>query len=257
MAHPWFRLWADMVNDPKWRTIARASQQSISEVIAVALHMMTLASSAQVRGYIDGFEDEDIATALDMDIAGVTAIRDAMQGRFLMGDQLMGWEKRQPKREDPNVTARVEEYRARQKEASETHCNALKRTATPDKTRGEEDKDNSSGPTPAGVGVGRKPPTPACPHEEIIALYHEILPMCPVIRAWTKARQDKLRARWNEAPERQNLDYWRRFFEYVASSAFLTGRSAPAPGRRPFVATLYWMVGAENFTKIREGAYEQ
>lgn len=98
--------------------------------------------------------------------------------------------------------------------------------------------------------------TPPCPHEEIVDLYHSILPMCPGIRDWTKARQAKLRARWNEAPERQNLDYWRRFFEYVATCDFLVGRTT-AQGRKPFFATLHWMVEAENFAKIREGTYEQ
>lgn len=254
MAHPWFRLWSDMVNDPKWRTIARASRRSISEVIAVALHMMTLASSAEVRGYIDGFEDEDVATALDIETAGVTAIRDAMQGRFLEGDQLMGWEKRQPKREDEGITERSRQRRARL--AGATQRNALQRGATPDKRRGEEDKDKPS-LSPPGGGGGRKTPVPACPHAEIVALYHEILPMCPAIRAWTSSRQKKLRARWEETPERQNLDYWRRFFEYVAACDFLTGRSPPKPGQKPFFATLDWMVNEENFAKIRERKYEE
>lgn len=98
---------------------------------------------------------------------------------------------------------------------------------------------------------------PPCPHDQIIALYHEILPMCPRIRDWTPARQEKLRARWNENPARQNLDYWRRFFEYVASCDFLVGRCTPGNGRKkPFFATLYWMVSAENFAKIREENYE-
>lgn len=254
MAHPWFRLWVDMVNDPKWRTIARTSRRSISEVIAVALHMMTLASSAEVRGYIDGFEDEDVATALDMDTAGVTAIRDAMQGRFLHGDQLLGWEKRQRHKEDSTTAERSQRYRDKKKAASVTLDHAASRRVTPDKRTGEEE--DKPLPTPAGVGSRRKPPAPPCPHTEIVALYHDILPMCPVIREWTKARQDKLRARWNEAPERQNLDYWRRFFEYVATCDFLVGRTN-TPGRKPFYAPLYWMLGTENFTKIRERMYEQ
>jgi hypothetical protein len=57
-----------------------------------------------------------------------------------------------------------------------------------------------------------------CPHQEIIALYHDALPTCPHIRDWTPARSATLRARWNEDPTRQNLDYWRRLFDYVAES---------------------------------------
>lgn len=90
-----------------------------------------------------------------------------------------------------------------------------------------------------------------CPHQEIIALYHEVLPMCPRIRDWTPARAVQLRARWNEDEMRQNLDYWKRFFEYVASCDFLVGKA----GKSPFFADLEWMTKAGNFTKIREEKY--
>lgn len=96
---------------------------------------------------------------------------------------------------------------------------------------------------------------PACPHQDIINLYHEILPMCPRIKAWTPARASALRARWNEEKKRQNLDYWRAFFEYVASCDFLTGKVSGSRGR-PFIASLDWMLKAENFTKIREERYD-
>ena len=42
------------------------------------------------------------------------------------------------------------------------------------------------------------PAKPDCPHKEIVALYHEKLPTCPVIRDWTATRATALRARWNE-----------------------------------------------------------
>lgn len=95
---------------------------------------------------------------------------------------------------------------------------------------------------------------PDCPHQEIITLYHEALPSSPRIRDWTQTRSALLRARWNEDPTRQNLDYWRRFFAYVAESHFLTGRSM-SPGRKPFHASLEWLVKSENFAKVREGRY--
>lgn len=97
---------------------------------------------------------------------------------------------------------------------------------------------------------------PACPHKAIIALYHEMLPTSPEIRDWTPNRAAALRTRWNEAPERQNLDWWRRFFGYVAESDFLTGKRHSAD-RKPFCAPLEWILKAENFAKIREGRYHQ
>lgn len=95
---------------------------------------------------------------------------------------------------------------------------------------------------------------PDCPHQEIIALYHELLPTCPQIRDWTAARSALLRARWNEDPRRQNLDFWKRLFGFVAESDFLTGRVS-TPGRRPFSASLEWLLKPENFAKVREGRY--
>lgn len=95
---------------------------------------------------------------------------------------------------------------------------------------------------------------PQCPHQEIIALYHEILPANPSIRDWTPARAEHLRVRWNEDAKRQTLDWWKRFFEYIAQSEFLTGR-ATGKGRKPFTPGLDWIVKAENFAKIREGRF--
>lgn len=97
---------------------------------------------------------------------------------------------------------------------------------------------------------------PNCPHTEIIALYHEILPSCPAIRDWTPTRATALRARWNESSERQSLEYWRGLFEYIAGIPFLTGNKSGSNGRA-FFADLPWIVKAENFAKIREGRYEE
>lgn len=94
----------------------------------------------------------------------------------------------------------------------------------------------------------------ACPHQEIIAAYHDAIPTSPRIRDWTPARATLLRNRWNEDPTRQNLDYWRRLFAYVAESGFLTGKVS-TPGRKPFTASLEWLLKPENFAKVREGRY--
>lgn len=93
---------------------------------------------------------------------------------------------------------------------------------------------------------------PECPHQAIIELYHEMLPQCPRIRDWTPSRQQHLRARWNEDPKRQSLDYWKLLFEYIGTCDFLVGKS----GNTPFFADLEWIVTSKNFTKIREQKYE-
>lgn len=98
--YPWVRLWHDMPTDPKWRTIARRARQTIPNVMSVYLHMMINASNATERGTLENWNDEDVASALDLETEDVAAIREAMQGRVLEGNRLTGWEKRQPARED-------------------------------------------------------------------------------------------------------------------------------------------------------------
>ena len=93
-----------------------------------------------------------------------------------------------------------------------------------------------------------------CPHDSIIALFHEICPMLPRVKVWTDARKSNLRQRWREDQKRQSLDYWRLFFGAVSESDFLTGK-AISKDRRPFIASLDWLVKPENFAKVIEKKY--
>lgn len=96
---------------------------------------------------------------------------------------------------------------------------------------------------------------PPCPHQEIIDLFHAECPFASQIREWTPARQQALRTRWREKKGRQNLDWWRKFFAYVATSDFLSGRTS-SNGRKPFQLSLDWLLKSGNFVKVIEGRYE-
>lgn len=110
-------------------------------------------------------------------------------------------------------------------------------------------------PTPDGVGAPATPDAPPdTPHQDIIALYHEVLPELVQVKEWTPARQSYLRSRWREDPARQTLDWWREFFEDVRKSAFLMGRTE-SNGRGPFRCSLEWLVRPKNFVKVLEGNY--
>ncbi len=126
-----------MPNDPKWRTIARASGQSIATVQAVFLQLMVSASSNEEERGVTQCNAEDIASALDISTDAVESIQNAMQGRVLNEKKLTGWEKRQPKREDSSAD-RVKAFRERQ---SVTHCNAAKRGVTLEEKREEEKRE--------------------------------------------------------------------------------------------------------------------
>lgn len=118
----------------------------------------------------------------------------------------------------------------------------------------EQEQEQEEEQEPIGSLLPAKPGTPQCPHLEIVALYHELLPANPAIKVWDGDRAKSLRARWREDPKRQTLDYWRRLFSHVASSPFLTGRVDGANGR-PFLPGLDWLVKASNFAKVIEGRY--
>lgn len=129
----WLRLWHDMPNDPKWRTISRASKQPIALVQAVYIHLLVDASQnvtkchdVSQKGHVT-VTIEDLASALDVDDEQIEAVLNAMQGRVLDGSKITGWESRQPKKEDlgnsetgaKSATQRKREQREREKRLKE------------------------------------------------------------------------------------------------------------------------------------------
>jgi hypothetical protein len=105
---------------------------------------------------------------------------------------------------------------------------------------------------------------PDCPHQAVLALWAEVLPAMPqhLPSQWRGTRADHLRARWRETAmekgwrsEAEGLDYLRKLFAYVGKSAFLTGRTKTADGRRPFTVELEWLVNPTNWAKVHEGKY--
>jgi len=89
-----------------------------------------------------------------------------------------------------------------------------------------------------------------CPHQDIVNLYHELLPSLAKVKQWTTKRQGYLRTVWKGDDKRQSMDYWNRYFDYVSKSDFLMGRSSD------FKVDLEWLVKPSNFIKIIEGKYE-
>lgn len=143
MSASWFRLWHDMPTDPKWRTIARASGESISSVIAVYLHILVSASNATERGRTQSFACEDVASALDMETTQIEAIVAAMQGRVVDDDVVLGWAKRQPARED-GAAERAKAWRERNKQQQNDKANARERKRTQENAEERSDTDTDT-----------------------------------------------------------------------------------------------------------------
>uniref|UniRef100_A0A6H2A2D6 Lin1244/Lin1753-like N-terminal domain-containing protein n=1 Tax=viral metagenome TaxID=1070528 RepID=A0A6H2A2D6_9ZZZZ len=93
---------------------------------------------------------------------------------------------------------------------------------------------------------------PLCPQQEIIKIYHRVLPELPRVKQWPDGLQAILRTRWKEDPARQTLEWWESYFMYVHSSDFLMGRTKEA-----FIADLEWVIRPKNFTKIANGRYHR
>ena len=90
-----------------------------------------------------------------------------------------------------------------------------------------------------------------CPYLEIIEAYHEALPMLPQVRVHTEQRRQVVRRHWRSDPEKQDVEWWRRFFGYVSKSDFLTGRKGDWHG-----CCFDWLLKPANFAKTIEGNYE-
>ncbi|WP_435102315.1 hypothetical protein [Arhodomonas sp. AD133] len=112
-------------------------------------------------------------------------------------------------------------------------------------------------PSPDGEEASAAPAgAPDCPHQAIIELYHQILPTNPPVKTWNDNRKKYLRARWREDEKRQRLEYWERFFRFIAEECpFLTGQKEGTRG--PFTPSLEWLVRPSNFAKIIEGQYRE
>jgi len=92
----------------------------------------------------------------------------------------------------------------------------------------------------------------SCPRKQILDLYHAHCPLLPTVRVMTPKRNQQLTARWKQDPKHRSLEFWERYFAYVAKSPFLNGNN-----NRGWTADFGWLVNPENFAKVIEGKYHK
>lgn len=102
---------------------------------------------------------------------------------------------------------------------------------------------------PDGVATSLPSGISPCPAEQIVDLYHEVLPELPEVKILTEERRKHLRARWREDSKRQNLGWWRKYFQAVRASDFLMGRSGQ------WIANFDWLINPQNLAKVIEKRY--
>ncbi|WP_337158161.1 helix-turn-helix domain-containing protein [Pseudomonas putida] len=108
---------------------------------------------------------------------------------------------------------------------------------------------------PSGESPGAREGSNRVPVKEIVGLFNELLPEFPSVVLINKDRSSKIKARWEESPVHQDLEFWRDFFTTVKSSAFLMGKVEGKNGAKPFRCSFDWLIAPSNFVKVVEGNY--
>jgi hypothetical protein len=108
----------------------------------------------------------------------------------------------------------------------------------------------------------------ACPVEDIVSVYHELMPDNPRVKVLNDARRKAIKARWAEAAvltckpfgytnQADGLTAWRFFFEVCSGSKFLTGKAPGRDGKPPFVADIDFLFSQSGFAKCLENKYHR
>lgn len=178
---PWLRWHTGTVTDPKWRVVATRADTSVSNVISVWACILEAASEAENRGSVESWCADDVAANLGIDSIIVERIWGAMQGKVLDGQQLTGWNKRQPLREREDYsTERVRRHRASKDdvgvtspETPVTPRNTQKRQETPrvEESRVEEIKATTSAVGGSEDKPPRAPKSLTADEEIVLAFY--------------------------------------------------------------------------------------
>lgn len=265
----WLRLWHDMPNDPKWRTVARASGQPISLVIAVAVHLMVDASRNVTRGHVS-VTAEDVASALDVTEDAVKAVFTAMQGRVLDGEKLSGWEKRQPKREDSgnpetgskSATTRKREQRQRERDAKDqegvTQGHAGSRNVTLDKETDKETDDAvgvraaAEKPAAASTKSAAEPDHLSNPTEFCTAVLDAYESSWGSRPPMLMATMQRILALIAQHPRAAVAGWWASYFAFARTDEFLSGEKRPG-----FVADLNYLLKPDVFGRVIEASQRQ
>lgn len=286
MSNSWLRLWHDMPNDPKWRTIARISGEPVSLVQAIYIHLLVDASRNVTRGHVT-IVTEDIASALDVTEEQVDSVLNAMQGRVLDGGMVSGWAKRQPKNEDAgnaetgskSATQRQRECRERKRAMAENSaCHEMSRNVTTD-TDKDTDTENIktllSEPDDSDICAAEnkadeiaesanvvpiRPAKPEIPYQAIVDAYHEALHELPSVAILSDSRKRLIKARWLDVLKSKRQDGTRRYTDVVTgiewwASFFQNVRHNPhwmGCNDRGWTATFDWLLNANNVHKVIE-----
>jgi hypothetical protein len=230
MANAWFRLYSEFSTDPKVQMLSETDQRRLVMIFCLRCNDNVTLQDEEVT-FLLRISNDEWASTKALFIA---------KGFINESNELLNWDKRQFVSDTSKN--RVAAYRERKKQSSNNDVTLQKQKSNAIDT--DTDTDTDIKPL-VGNGVAN------CPHQEIIFLYAKHLPTLSQVKVWSDARAKNLKARWAENPKRQNLEWWDKFFAYVATSDFLTGRDGVWQN-----CDLEWLVKSANLIKVIEGKYE-
>jgi len=254
MSNRWFRLYSEILHDHKVQQMTEPQRWRLVALMCVRCNVA------------ETLQDETIAFYLRISLKEWHATKAVfISNKFIdLDNKLLNWDKRQFLSD--SSTDRSRKHRKKTKmqrcgDVSETAPDTDTDTDTDtivftdvntcedhEKNGGEKtEQQNQKTEVDKSKHKNTEPP---CPHSEIIRLYHQALPACRKVVVWSEQRQKFLKARWGEDAERQNLNWWRNFFDYIAKCDFLVGKV------NDFVVDLEWIVRPSNFIKILEKKFE-
>jgi hypothetical protein len=223
----WLRLYTELLDDIK---IAELSDKEFRHFV----YLLCMAAQEEKEGLIPcpvksmAWRLRTTTEELPPSIEKMKSLEILSQNG--VGIEFINWKKRQFRSD--NVTERVRKHREKKRAEGETLHETEDETL---ENRAEQSREEQ-------IDIPRK---------EIVGLYHQILGELPKVKAWTDKRQKALKARWREDKKRQNLEWWRKYFEYVKESPFLMGKS-----KEDFRADIDFLISPKLLNVI-EGRYHQ
>lgn len=254
MANPWFRMYAEFATDAKVQMLSEAMQRRY-------LMLMCLRCS----NTLVTLQDEEIAFQLRIsgdDLAETKALF-IKKGFIDSSWNVLNWEKRQFASDTSKD--RVAKHRALQKKKQDSASNSVV-TLQERKANVLDTDTDTEREAKASLSSAKPDAVPPCPHTELIDLFGQHLPMLsqPKPELWSGKKADAMRARWKwvltakkrsgqpyASSREEAIDFFDRFFAYVAKSDFLTGRDGKWPG-----CNLGWLMTEAKFSAVIEGNYD-
>ena len=96
-----------------------------------------------------------------------------------------------------------------------------------------------------------------CPIQKIVDLYNKTVNYLPATKVLADLTKKNIGARWKSDEKFQKMKFWAYLFKYCEDNEFLSGRSQGTQDRKPFRASLDWIVKPSNFAKIVNSNYDE